>query len=69
MLLSFDRLSNCGLTLLDLKLRYLLPIFLLFGKPGQFLFQNLLLGNQNNGKLISIGLWFKVYTRTAVLGI
>ena len=68
-MLSFDCLSNCRLTLLDLKVRLLLPILLGSGILSQFLFQSLLLGNQNSGKLIPIGLWFKVYMRTAVLDI
>ena len=50
-------------------MRYLLPILLGSGNPSLFLFQSLLLGNQNSGKLISIGLWFKVYIRTAVVDI
>ena len=44
-------------------------MFLGFGKPGQFSFQNLLLGNQNSGKLIPEGLWLKVYIPTAFLDI
>ena len=52
---------------MDSKAGFLFPLFLEFGKPGQFLFQNLLLGNGNSSKLISHCLWFKMYISTAVL--